>query len=120
MCARNKIVFVGLVIAALGSAADAKSPRLVGAVASVTASTLDIVTQSEGTKSVRLDSGTQYMKWVTHKPLQQSQQAGFTSLSVGRCVEVDLRSAGTNDAKMVWVSTEPAGSLYDPCYSFRK
>jgi hypothetical protein len=39
---------------------------------------------------------------------------------VGRCVEVDLRSADTNNAKMVWVSTEPIGSLYDPCYSFRR
>jgi hypothetical protein len=116
----RKIVFVGLALVALGSAADAKAPRMVGAIASVTPSSLDVMTQSEGTKSVRLDSSTHYMKWITHKPWQESQQAGFQSLSVGRCVEVDLKSAGANDAKTVWVSTEPAGSLYDPCHGFRK
>jgi hypothetical protein len=116
----RKIVFVGVVLVALGSAAAARSARLVGAIASVTPSSLDVMTRSEGTKSVRLDRSTQYLTWITHKPWQASQQASFASLSVGRCVEVDLRSAGTNDAKMVWVSTEPAGSLYDPCRGFRK
>jgi hypothetical protein len=116
----RKIVFVGLVLVAVGSVADARSARMVGAVASVTSNSLDVMTKSEGTKSVRLDSRTQYLAWITHKPWQASQHASFSSLSVGRCVEVDLRSAGTNDAKMVWVSTEPIGSLYDPCRGFRK
>ena len=116
----RRIAFVGLVIGVLGASADAKAPRMVGAVASVTQNSLDVVTKSEGTKSVRLDSSTQYMKWITHKPFQGSQDADFSSLSVGRCVQVDLRSAGANDAKMVWVSTEPAGSLYDPCHDVRK
>jgi hypothetical protein len=116
----RRIVFVGLVLVVAGSVADARSPRLVGAVASVTANSLDVMTKSEGTKSVRLDSATQYLKWITHKPWQESQQASFGTLSVGRCVEVDLRSADTNNAKRVWVSTEPIGSLYDPCRGFRK
>jgi hypothetical protein len=116
----RKIVFVGLVLVVLGSWADAKSARLVGAVASVTPDSLDVMTKSEGTKSVRLDRSTYYMKWITHKPWQESQQADFTSLTVGRCVEVDLRSADTKEAKRVWVSTEPIGSFYDPCHTFRK
>ena len=114
------VAFVGVVLVALGSAADARSARMVGAIASFTPNSLDVMTKSEGTKSVRLNSSTQYLKWITHKPWQESQRASFTSLSVGRCVEVDLRSADTNDAKMVWVSTEPIGSLYDPCHSFRR
>ena len=116
----RKIVFVGLALVVLGSWADARSARMVGAVASVTSNSLDVMTKSEGTKSVRLDSGTQYLKWITHKPWQDGQRIDFTSLMVGRCVEVDLRSGDANEAKMVWVSTEPVGSIYDPCHGFRK
>ena len=116
----RKIVLVGLVLVVVGSVADARMARIVGAVASVTTNSLDVMTKSEGMQSVRLDNRTQYLKWITHKPWQASQQANFGSLSVGRCVEVDRRSADTNDAKRVWVSTEPIGSLYDPCRSFRK
>ena len=116
----RKIIFVGVVVAALGSSTGARSARIVGAVASVTPNSLEVMTKSEGTKAVRLDRSTQYMKWITHKPWQESQQADFTSVTVERCVEVDLRSAETNEAKMVWVSTEPIGSIYDPCLSLRK
>jgi hypothetical protein len=116
----RKIVFVGLMLAVLGSPAGARSARIVGAVASLTPNSLDVMTKSEGTKAVRLDRSTQYLKWITHKPWQGGQQADFTTLSVGRCVEVDLRSADTNNADMVWVSMEPIGSIYDPCRGFRK
>ena len=116
----RQIALVGLTLVLLGLSAHAKSPRIVGAVASVTTSSLDVMTKNEGTKSLRLDSGTLYSRWMTHKPFQGSRAADFTSLSVGRCVEVDLRSADTNQAKMVWVSTEPIGSIYDPCLSMRK
>ena len=116
----RKIVFVGLVLVGVGSWVDAKSARMVGAVASVTPSSLDILTKSEGTKTVHLGGGTQYMKWITHRPWQQSQQAGFTSLAVGRCVAVDVQSADANEAKLIWVSTDPIGSFDDPCRSFRK
>jgi hypothetical protein len=116
----RKIAFVGLALVVLVAWADARSSRMVGAVASVTSNSLDVMTKSEGTKSVSLDGSTQYMKWITHKPWQESQQADFASLAVGRCVQVDLRSADKNEAKMVWVSTEPIGSINDPCHGFRK
>lgn len=115
----RKIVGVALVLAALSSPAGARSARLMGAVGSVTQTSLEVVTKSEGTKSVRLDDRTQYMKWVTHQPWEQGQRADFTFLNVGRCVDVELRSGGTNEAKMVWVSTDPIGSIYDPCHTFR-
>jgi hypothetical protein len=113
-------VLVGLALVLLGSLAGAKSARLVGAIASVTPNSLDVMTKSEGTRTVHLDSRTQYLKWITQRPWQQGRQADFTSLLVGRCVEVDLRSADKDEAKMVWVSTEPVGSFHDPCHGFRK
>ena len=116
----RKIAFVGLALVVVVAWADARSTHMVGAVASVTPNSLDVVTKSEGTKSVSLDGSTQYLKWITHKPWQESQQADFASLAVGRCVQVDLRSADKNEAKMVWVSTEPIGSINDPCHAFRK
>ena len=116
----RRIVFVGLALIALGPSVGARSTRLVGAVASVTSSTLDVNTQSEGTKSVRLNARTAYMKWITQKPYQSGETASFNALSVGRCVEVNLRSADTEEAKIVWISTEPIGSIGDPCHTFRK
>ena len=116
----RRIVFVGLVLFTLGPSLGAKSTRLVGAVASVTPSTLDVSTKSEGMKSVRLDSRTAYLKWTTEKPFQAGGALSASALSVGRCVEVDLRSAATDEAKVVWVSMATIGSMADPCHTFRK
>jgi len=116
----RRIVLVGLGLGVLGSSAGARSASLKGEVASVTSASLEVTTKSEGTKAVLLNHDTQYMKWIMHKPLQDNQRVDFTSLNVGRCVEVDLRSGGTNEAKQVWVSMEPSGSLYDPCKELRK
>ena len=116
----RKVVFVGLALLAIGPSVGAKSTRMVGAVASVTPSSLNVLTQSEGTKSVRLDGRTEYMRWVTQKPYQSGGTVGFNALAVGRCVEVNTRSADTDEAKLVWISTEPAGSMADPCHTLRK
>jgi hypothetical protein len=116
----RRIVFVGLALMALGPSVGAKSTRLVGEIASVTPSSLDVNTKSEGTKSVRLTAQTAYMKWITQKPWQSGGTVGFNALSVGRCVEVNLRAADTDEAKLIWVSTEPIGSIADPCFTFRK
>jgi hypothetical protein len=114
-----KVVFVVVALAVLSASAGAKSTKMVGAVASVTSTSLDVLTPSEGTRSVRLGATTQYMRWITQKPWQ-SGEAGFANLNVGRCVEVDLRSADTNEAKTVWINMEPTGSMGDPCHTFRK
>jgi hypothetical protein len=115
----HKIAIVVAVLAVLTTSAGAKSTRMVGAVASVTSSSLDVLTPSEGTKSVRLEPTTHYMRWITQRPWQ-SGEVGFSNLNAGRCVEVDLRSADTNEAKTVWINMEPAGSMGDPCHTFRK
>ena len=116
----RKVVFVGLALLAIGPSVGARSTRMVGAVTSVTPSSLNVLTQSEGTKSVRLDARTEYLKWVTQKPWQSGGTVGFNALAVGRCVEVNLRSADTEEAKLVWISNEPTGSIADPCRTFRK
>jgi hypothetical protein len=116
----RRIVFVGLALIALGPSVGAKSTRLVGAVASVTPGSLDVNTRDEGTKSVRLNARTAYMKWITQKPWQSGGTVSFGALNVGRCVEVDLQSADSDEAKLVWISTEPIGSIADPCRAFRK
>ena len=116
----RRSVIVGLAFIALGPSVGAKSTRLVGEVASVTSTSLDVNTKSEGTKSVRLTPQTAYMKWVTQKPYQAGGSVDFAALRVGRCVEVNLRSADSNEAKLVWVSTETIGSIADPCFTLRK
>ncbi|HUK34712.1 MAG TPA: hypothetical protein VLV86_12405 [Vicinamibacterales bacterium] len=116
----RRVVFVGLVLFAVTASLGAKSTRLVGAVASVTSSTLDVNTKSEGTKSVRLDARTAYLTWTTAKPFQAGGALSLSALSVGRCVEVDLRAAASDEAKVVWISTATIGSMADPCHTFRK
>ncbi len=117
----RRVAVVGLALITVGPLVDAKSTRLVGAVASVTPSTLDVATKSEGTKSVRLDARTAYLRWATEKPFQTGGGAlSVSAVSVGRCVEVDLRSAGSDEAKVVWVSMATIGSMADPCHTFRR
>jgi hypothetical protein len=116
----RRFVVVGLMLLALGPSVGARSTRFVGEIASVTPSSLDVNTRSEGTKSVRLGAGTAYMKWISQKPYQAGGAIGFDALRVGRCVEVNLRAADTNEAKLVWVSTETIGSIADPCFTLRK
>jgi hypothetical protein len=120
MRATKTIAVVGFSILALGATGGARSARITGAVAAITPGSFEIVTKSEGTKVVSLSSTTEYLRWITHKPWQGNQQADFSSLAVGRCVEADLRSADANEAKRVFVSLEPIGSIYDPCRTFRK
>ena len=92
---------------------------MVGAVASVTPNSLDVMTKSEGMQSVRLDNRTEYMKWITHKPWQQENSAKRESVGAGSCVDVQLRSDQGAIAKRVWINADGAGTLYDPCRAIR-
>ena len=115
----RRIAFAAAACALLGAPAGAKSTRMVGSVASVTSSSLEVLTKDEGVKRVRLEARTEYMRWVTQKPWQGAE-VGFSSLNVGRCVEVDLRSGASDEAKAVWINMDPTGSMGDPCHTFRK
>ena len=94
----------------------AASNRIVGVIAGVemqSSPTLQITSKGAGGATVRTDDKTAYMKWVTHKPWQGGDRVGANALVQGRCVEVEL--AENNVAKVVRVSDEPAGSVFDPC-----
>jgi hypothetical protein len=115
----RRIAFAVAACTLLGAQAGAKSSRMVGSVASVTSSSLEVLTRDEGVKRVRLDGRTEYMRWTTQKPWQGGE-VGFSNLNAGRCVEVDLRSSGSDEAKRVWINMDPSGSMGDPCHTFRK
>jgi hypothetical protein len=115
----RRIAFAAAACAWLVASAGAKSTQMVGSVASVTSSSLEVLTKNEGLKRVRLDERTEYMRWITQKPWQGGE-VGFSSLNAGRCVEVDLRTGAGDQAKRVWINMDPTGSMGDPCHTFRK
>ena len=94
--------------------------RVVGVIASVNPRaplTLQLASKGAEAATVRTDEHTAFLKWVTHKPWQQSAATDAGALVEGRCVEVELSSS--NVAKTVYVSDEPAGSIFDPCKAHR-
>jgi hypothetical protein len=114
------MVVIGLLVFGVSALVYGHETRISGVVAAVTSNSLDVLTSSEGMKSVGLDSGTGYSKWLMYKPLQASQQADFDSIGVGSCVQIALRGPDLTVARLVHVSFEPIGSIYDPCVGFRK
>jgi hypothetical protein len=116
---RNAIL-CGAAALLVGSAAiGATAPRISGVVAAKGATSLQITTKAEGTKSVGIDQKTDYMKWITEKPWQADTRASAGMVTAGSCVEVEPRSADGSMAKTVRVSSEPAGSMFDPCKTIR-
>jgi hypothetical protein len=100
----------------------ASARRVTGVIASVTAlatPSIQVTSNEAGTREIRTDTNTSYMKWITHQPWQRDTLANSQSLVVGRCIDVELRAADTGVAKVVRVSDEPAGGFFDPCKSSR-
>ncbi|HVZ23061.1 MAG TPA: hypothetical protein VG871_18435 [Vicinamibacterales bacterium] len=94
----------------------ASTTRVVGVLADVerhSPPTLQLTSKGSDSKTVHTDEKTAYMKWVTHKPWQGGERIDSSALVQGRCVEVELSDG--NVAKVVRVSDEPAGSVFDPC-----
>ena len=103
-----------------GAAQLAAASRVVGVIAGVEsqpAVTLQITSKGAEPSTVRTDDKTAFLKWVTHKPWQGGDRVSASALMQGRCVEVELSESGV--AKVVYVSDEPAGSVFDPCRSRR-
>lgn len=107
-------------VAALFAAAlplRAVSTRVVGVLAGVerpVPMTLQVTSRGAEMKTVRTDARTAYVKWITHKPWQASASLDTSALVQGRCVEVETNTE-SGIAKVVRVSDEPAGSVFDPC-----
>jgi hypothetical protein len=104
------------------SLTNASAGRVTGVIASVTeraTPTIQVTSSETGTREIRTDNHTSYMRWITHQPWQREVGANSQSLVVGRCVDVELRATDPGVAKVVRVSDEPSGSLFDPCKSAR-
>jgi hypothetical protein len=100
----------------------ASAGRVTGVIASVTEQgtpSIQVTSSETGTREIRTDNHTSYMRWITHQPWQRDIRANSQSLVVGRCVDVELRASDTGAAKVVRVSDEPSGTLFDPCKSSR-
>lgn len=99
-------------------AAAAHTTHLVGLIASVdrqAAPALRLVSKNTEARTIRTDTTTKYVKWVTHQPWQQDTRLSSQALVSGRCVDVELRLGNTTVAESVRISDEPAGSVFDPC-----
>jgi hypothetical protein len=103
-------------LAAFAMPMQAGANRVVGVIAGVDVHgpvTLQLTSKGREAATVHTDEKTAYMKWVTHKPWEQNEHVTTSSLALGRCVEVE--KSDSNVAKVVRVSDEPAGSVFDPC-----
>ena len=111
------VTMVSLAVIGFAISAVATSNRIVGVIAGVElqpSTTLHIVASKESAPTtVRTDEKTAFMKWVTHKPWQGNVRVDTSALQQGRCVEVEM--SDSNVAKVVRVSDDPVGSVFDPC-----
>jgi hypothetical protein len=112
-------ITVAVAVALGATAASAGARRVTGVVKAATSTSLQIMTIREGEATVGVDGRTEYMKWITHKPWQQDNSANRGSVGAGSCVDVQLRSDQGAVAKSVWINTDGAGTLYDPCKAIR-
>jgi hypothetical protein len=110
------VLAVALMLAASFTYASAgKVKGVIGSVTEQPTPSLQVMCKEAGTKQVRTDNNTSYMKWITHKPLGQDTRLDSRSVLVGRCVDVELRDSDAGLAKIVRISDEPAGAFFDPC-----
>ena len=119
MSTRMRFILVmgSLVLGPTARAASAET--IVGAVFSTSGDTVRIKTAQGVEHAITLDQKTQYVRWITHQPWQQSNAADRAFVTAGRCVAVDLRSGDEHLAKVVRISTDEIGTIYCPCRSGR-
>jgi hypothetical protein len=75
---------------------NASAGKVTGVIASVTGqatTSIQVTSGESGTREIRIDNNTSYMKWITHQPWQRDIRANSQSLVVGRCglVAVEAR-----------------------------
>ena len=112
------LIVAGLAVVGVASGAGAGS-SVVGIVTSVGDKSLEVTQSERHTQMIAIDEKTTYMKWITHKPWQQAANAGSRALTVGRCVDVDLRSGTTNVASTIRINVGDEGTVFDPCKGIR-
>jgi hypothetical protein len=118
--ATRKRLTLGMVLLLLGPTLEvAAAETLVGAVTGVSGDSVQIKSDRGQERAVTLDGKTQYVRWITHQPWQQSTVADRSFVKAGRCISVDLRGGDEHLAKVVRISTDEIGTIYCPCRSAR-
>ena len=110
---RTVIARIALIV--FGSAATVESASLVGTLTAVKEGSVQVRTTRERESSFLTTRRTQYVKWIIHQPWQESPVADRRLLTVGRCVSISTRSAEADVADLIRVSSEPRGTIWDPC-----
>jgi len=114
MCTRTTVLArIALII--LGSAATAESASLVGTLTAVNEGSVQVRTTWERERSFHTTRRTKYVKWIIHQPWQESPVADRRALAVGGCVSISTRSVDGDVADLIRVSSEPRGTIWDPC-----
>jgi hypothetical protein len=113
------VVLAVLLLWAYGASAASRAAKFTGFIASVGEDSLHITTRPGTSRTVRTTAGTKYVKWVTHQPWQQPNQADRTSLQVDRCVQVQLQSGEPPVAEVIRINIDQPGSIGDPCRRIR-
>jgi hypothetical protein len=105
--------------AASVSAGPGMKRNIVGVIASVERNSPPVlkIVPAKGHEAieVRTDAKTQYVKWITQREVQRGNHADANMLVAGRCVDVEPWTGSPNSAKVVRISDEPAGTVFDPC-----
>jgi hypothetical protein len=114
----SKSLRLGGMLLALSPVATARAETLLGAVTSVSGDALEMrckVERQVTSRVVTLTKDTQYIRWITHQPWQQSTVADRSLLKAGRCVAVELKAGDLRVAKLVRINTDEVGTIYYPC-----
>lgn len=110
--------------AAGASAGPGMKRNIVGVIASVERNSppvLKVITAKDHDAiEVRTDTKTQYVKWITQRQVERDRHADAEMLVPGRCVDVEPWLGSPNSAKVVRISDEPAGTVFDPCRDRRE
>ena len=113
-------MMAGITLAlAMGVTAARASQQVTGVVTATADKSLEIAVAGREMTTVAVDAKTEYVKWITHAPWQQDSRATAGSVAVGSCVDVELRAGEGRIARIVRVSKDGAGTLYDPCKRVR-
>ncbi len=108
-------VLARIALVVFGSAATAESATLVGTLTAVNEGSVEVRTTQERERSFRTTRRTRYVKWIIHQPWQERAVADRRLLDVGECVSISARSADSEVADLIRVSSEPRGTIWDPC-----
>jgi hypothetical protein len=119
MWTRNRLTF-SLALLVMGSTLKASATEtLVGAVTGGSQDSVQLKTNEGAERAVTLDSKTRYVRWITHRPWQQSTAADRSFVQTGRCIAAELRDDHAHAAKMVRINTDEIGTIFCPCRGAR-